>query len=305
MKEMNILFVGGFSSGKTSLMTVMLRDWTMGLPEWIPLEAKMAEEYVPAFLSMNLGQLEKQEKPLKVTRPADAYVGTLLVRRKNASSLWYWMDWWDFFRGKSSLWKRDGILLHFYELSVQNPGWHEWLAEHPTSKTPLGLVLTIDPFAEKREMSRSQWDRLDASVVLEELLHGLDQVYAKHPSERLLIPTAVVFTKAEVHRLFQTFGGYSSLTAQHVSILHNTRDYAMESQSRVVKRLLEGNNPHIQEVLRPHRGNFVHLLDHSLEPVGYFIVSAWGKQTFYHPQKKILRGASLPLLWLLGEEMEY
>ena len=305
MKEMNILFVGGTCSGKSSLMTTMLRDWTDGLPEWIPLEARLVKECVPASLSMNLKQLEKEEKPLNVYRSADGYVATLQVRRKNNSLLWYWVDWLDFFRGKSSLWERDGILLHFYERSVQTPDWHEWLAEHPTSKVPLGLVLTIDPFAEKQEMSYSQWDRLDANVVLEELLYGMEQVYAKHPSERLSIPTAVVFTKTDIDRLYQTFGGYSSLAVQHISILHNTRDYAVESQSRVMKRLLEGNIPHIQEILRPHRGNFVHLLNHSLEPVGYFITTSSDKRNYYLRHKKVLRGAALPLLWLLGEIMEY
>lgn len=305
MKEMNLLFVGGSHCGKSSLMTAMLRDWTVGLPDWIPLEARLVEEYVPAALSMNLVQLDKREKPLKVSRPADGYVATLLVRRKSSTSLWYWMDWWDFLRGKSSLWKRDGILLHFYEVSVQKSGWQEWLAEHPTSQIPLGMVLVVDPFAEKREMSHSQWERLEAGVVLEELLHGLDQVYAKHPSERLPIPTAVVFTKADVQNLYKTFGGYSSLVAQNVAILHRTRDYELESLSRVIQRLLEGNHPTIQEVLRPHRGNFVHLLSHSLEPVGYFVATAWETSPFYRHSKSVLKGATLPLLWLLGKEMEY
>ncbi|MDO4583016.1 MAG: hypothetical protein Q4D62_02830 [Planctomycetia bacterium] len=305
MKEMNLLFVGGSHCGKSSLMTAMLRDWTVGLPDWIPLEARLVEEYVPAALSMNLVQLDKREKPLKVSRPADGYVATLQVRRKSSTSLWYWMDWWDFLRGKSSLWKRDGILIHVYELSVQNPGWQEWLAEHPLSQTPLGMVLVVDPFAEKREMSYSQWERLDAGVVLEELLHGLDQVYAKHPSERLPIPTAVAFTKTDVRHLHKTLGGYSSLAARNVAILHRTRDYEMESQSRVMKRLLEGSSSQIQEILRPHRGNFVHLLSHSLEPIAYFITTAWEPHDFYRHSKGVLRGATLPLLWLLGEEMEY
>lgn len=303
MKRMNLLFIGGRRGGKTTFVTRTLREAFTNVPSWLNLRFSLQGTAIPGALEGNLQALARGVAPGPMHAAADFEVCRVRVRKKR---IFWFSVVMDLLR-RIFLWKPmtevGGVLIHVYEMSVENPHLGQWLLDHSAPQTPLGVVLIADPFAVGKTCESRHEPTV--SAVVDRLVERFEQIYVSNPEKRLPVSAAVVVTKAESFPQFQTgFRRYVDSTTLLASRRALGDADEMLPDSYLLDGLLKRQSEEVEEELDRYDGNFTNILQNEFRRVGCF----WsGNASESEPKGDFCRMTSpiLPLLWLLGEEMEF
>lgn len=301
MKRMNLLFIGGRQSGKTTLAARAFNEAFSNVPDWMNLKFSMHSETVPGALAGNFQALEDRVPPGPMHGP-DFSTVCLQARKKRV--FWFLilveMFRWLFLRKPMT--EIGGVMLQASEVSVENPALGEWLLGNAAGKMPLGVVLTVDPFAVGKTCESRHAP--DVAAVVERLVERFEQIYVGNPEKRLPVSVAVVVNKAEKFPQFRT----NSLRYVDQATLRASRNAlgdadGMLADSFLLNEILEKQSSEIRELMDQYDGNFVNILQNEFQSVRFF----WSG---YHEERgktNFCRMTSplLPILWLLGEQMEF
>ncbi|MBE6424657.1 MAG: hypothetical protein IJD43_06295 [Thermoguttaceae bacterium] len=302
MKKMDLLFIGGRHSGKTTFMVRALNDAFSNVPEWMNLKFSLHEETVPGALAGNFQALEDRVQPGPMHGPD---FSTVCIRARKKKAFWFLiiMEMFRLLLLRRHMTEIGGVMLQMSELSIENPHLGEWLLEHTAKKkVPLGVVLVVDPFAVGKTCESRHSP--DVAAVVERLVERFEQIFVGNPEKRLPVSVAVVVNKAESFSQFRT----NSLRYVDSATLRASRNAlgdadGMLADSFLLNEIIEKQSGEIRELMDQYDGNFVNILQNEFRSVRYF----WSGDHEERGKTNFCRMTSplLPLLWLLGEQMEF
>lgn len=301
MKRMNLLFIGGRESGKTTLAVRMVQECLSRTPEWLNLKFSVQNESVPGSFSENSRSLETLS-PMKPMKGNDFSLLTLNVRKKKA--FWFTVVM-ELFR-KAFTWKPmtelGGIQCRIFEASVEDPRLGRWFLEYASGKTPLGVILVADPFAMGSTCESAHPPTI--SAVADRLTARFEQIFACNPEKRLPFSVAVVVNKSERFPQFRKSSRryVDSQTLQASRLVLKDTDGIL-ADSYLLDGVFERLSDEVRELLDGYDGNLVNILQNEFRSARYF----WSGQNSEREKTSFCRMTSplLPILWLLGEQMEF
>ncbi len=304
MKRMNLLFIGGRNSGKSTLILRMVHEIQTNIPKWLNLTVSLSDTAAPNVFRTNLDSYMNKIPPVPMHEPTENRVCTLHVRKKQVFWFSVLMDVLrrTFFCGSKG--ELRGIQLNIYEFSIENPHLGEWLLNHPDSKTPLGVVFIADPFAVGKTCESHREPAIEA--VAQKLVQRFDQIYVGNPEKRLPVPVALVVTHSENFTQFQK-DARSLMSADSMREMHRAAGDmdGMIPDSTLLNHLLKQQSSEAQALMEHYDGNFVHLLENTFQNVRYFWSGISNFQPEYGTGFLSLASPLLPILWLLSDSFEY
>ncbi len=301
MKRINLLFIGGRQSGKTTLATRMLHECLFRTPDWLNLKFSLQDESIPGSFSENSRALENLA-PMKLAKGNDFSLATLRIRKKKI--FWFTVVM-EIFR-KLFTWRATtelgGIQCRIFEISAEDPRFGEWFLEYASGKIPLGVIFVADPFAVGGTCESSCPPTI--SAVADRLTTRFEQIFASNPGKRLPFSVAVVVNKSET---FPQFRKSSRRYVDSRTLLASRRVLkdtdGILSDSYLLDGAFERLSEEVRELIDAYDGNFVNILQNEFHRVRYF----WSGQNSDREKTSFCRMTSplLPILWLLGEHMEF
>ena len=301
MKRMNILFIGGRESGKTTLAVRMLQESLFRTPNWLNLQFSVHDESVPGSFLENSESLDTHA-PMKPMRGNDFSLLTLSIRKKKIFWFTVVMEMFrKLFTGRAMT-EIGGVQCRIFEMSVENPELGKWLLRYGSGKTPLGIILTADPFAVGSTCESSHSPTI--SAVVDRFTARFEQIFVGNPEKRLPFSVAVVVNKAEK---FPQFLEKSKRYVDSRTLLASRRALrdsdGILPDSYLLNGILEKQSEDVRELLDRYDGNFVNILQNEFRSVRYF----WSGQSADREKTSFCRMTSplLPILWLVGGQMEF
>ncbi|MDO4630224.1 MAG: hypothetical protein Q4C70_13675 [Planctomycetia bacterium] len=303
MKRMNLLFLGGRQSGKTTFITRTLYEAVHHTPEWLNLQFSIHNELIPGAIQGNFNALENRRSPGPMHHVSEGEICTLHVKKKHI----FWFSVLMELFQKLFLWKPmtelGGLQIRIFEMSIENPSLGQWLLDHSAPRTPLGVILVADPFAVGKTCESHHTPAINA--VVDRMVDRFEQIYVNNPETRLPVSVATIVSKAETFAKMQEnvlrYVDSSTLAASRRALRDTDGLY---TDNYLLNDILTRQSSEIASVLENYDGNFVNILQNEFRHVTYF----WaGHQPIHDGNSSICRLTSplLPLLWLLGAEMDF
>ncbi len=274
--EMHLVFAGASSSGKSNLMVAAIRELERTVAPACGLTVQFTNPAEEQYFRSRCSQMDQGqvlEKTISAENPA-----AFNLSLENA-------------RGK-------GALLYVYDTDGSDFETEDRLLGHAFHEYTKGIVLVIDPFAERRmtaefglgsdaELAHVSPATSDVDTVLGTLISRFEHVLGERAQRKLPVPVAVVVAKVDACDLENRTGGIAELPPGCRSV-SRAAVHAASRSSRVRQFLRDGG-----------LGNVVNNIESRFYPVAYFSASALGRS--FSPGDGAAfspRGVWAPLTWL-------
>ncbi len=264
-------------------MTFALNELCFNSPDWLNLSTAVTNKSGYDIIHYNLTRFSRHFKPINVYNPADFQAFNVVVQKKKKEFILLLVDFIKLFFGGKLL-EIAGITLSLDEAMAETDELTDWISARRQDNHPSGIVLTIDPF-ERYAVNENP------DYVAEKILLSYEQFFAK---SSMNIPLAVVITKSDRSNLSSAWGGDFCVTASQLKQLRRLESYKSVSDTQLVNALIEYRSKNIRVYLRKYRPNLINLLDNAFSPVCYFASNCFAPFTTLYP-----------LLWLIGQSLEY
>lgn len=277
LEEMHFMFAGASSSGKSNLMVAAIRELEEIVAPAMGLRMEFAnaaqeQEFRNRCRLMDQGRV--LEKTVSNVKPP-----AFTISLKNVSG--------------------EGALLYIYDTDGSDFEQEDRLMGHGFHAHTAGVVLVIDPFAERNinslwtaDDAPEIWQQRPATVgandVLGSLISRYEHALAQGADTRLSIPMSIVVSKVDAFQL-ETRTGPAPQPLLNTATVQNAAAHAA-SQSERVRQFLRENS----------LGNIVNNAESRFGEVKYFPASALGRAyEAQNGQAFQSRGAWAPLFWLM------